>query len=206
MRKYRIWAVLAVFVVSFLFPRISQASSLLIGQLSFDDAGTGNAFDLNNYTDGLNDPDGIADNELFSGSLSVDIQGVGTRVYTYSDIDSLLTTGAVSPTIVVLPYSDDIVSATLTLNLSNSTGVSIFDDLSNPAVANLLAVLNTSLPPLVVGQDLTACDLAGDPCSQALISVDTAPIVTVIPEPDSLLLVTTGIGSAITMIRRRRNL
>lgn len=204
MKNYRFWPVLALFVVGFLFPRITRADSLLIGELSFDDVGTGNAFDLYNVTDGLSDPAGIADNDLFSGSLSVNIQGVGIQVYNYSGIDSLLT-GAVSPTIVVLPYSDDIVSAILTLTLGNSTGVNIFDDLGNPAVANLLTVPNTSLPPLVVGQYLTACDANGDPCSQALISVDTAPTVTAVPEPDSLLLVVTGIGSAITMIRRRRN-
>ena len=174
MRNFRCWPVVALLVVTFLFPRISQAESLLVGELSFDDIGTGDAFDLLNLTDGLVSPDGIADNELFSGSLSVNIQGVGTEVYTYSGIDSLVT-GVISPTIVVLPYSDDIVSATLTLTLGNSAGVNIFDDLGNPAVVNLLAVPNTSLPPLVAGRDLTACDANGDPCSQALISVDTAP-------------------------------
>jgi hypothetical protein len=203
MMRYRVWAVVAVFFVSFLFPWTSQASSLLVGELSFDDIGTGNALDLLNLTDGLSDPDGIADNELFSGSLSVNIQGLGTELYNYSGIDSLVT-GVVSPTIIVLPYSDGIVSAVLTLTLGNSTDVNIFDDSGNPAVANLLPVPDTSLPSLVVGQDLTACDAYGDPCSQALISVDTEPPSSPTPEPQSLWLVATGIGSTLSMIRCRR--
>jgi len=199
MRGFRSWVVLGAFAVGLLFPRAGHASDLLIGQLSFDDLGTGDAFDLDNFTDGLVNPDGIADNELFSGSLSVDIQGIGTQVYTFSDIDSLLT-GAVSPTIVVLPYSDDILSATLTLTLSNSTGVNIFDDSGNSAVADLLTIPDTPVTP---GVDLTFCDAAGDPCSPALIYVETAPPAAATPEPDSIWLVATGIGGAITMLRRR---
>jgi hypothetical protein len=209
MRLYRSWALFAVFAlfaVELVSPRTSRASDLLIGQLSFDDVGTGDAFDLNNFTDGLQSPDGIADNDLFSGSLTVDIQGVGDEVFNYSGIDSLLT-GAVSPTIVVLPYSDEIISATLTLSLSKTTGVNIFNDSGSPAVANLLGVPSTSLPPLVAGQDLTACDANGDPCSQANIYVNTAPPPPppgVTPEPESLWLVATGVCGAISLVRRRR--
>jgi hypothetical protein len=202
MRKYLSWAVFYVLGVGFLFMQTSRAETLLIGQISFDASGTDNTFDLYNLTDGLSNPDGIADNVLFSGSLAVDVLGVGTQVYTFSDIDSLLT-GVTSPTIIGLPTGDNILSATLTLTLSSSTGVNIFDDGGNPAVANLLAVPNISVP-ILSGSFLTPCDPQGDPCSQTNIYVDTAPAGSVIPEPGTLWLVTSGIVGVVASGRRWR--
>jgi hypothetical protein len=186
-----------------LSPRSGHAETLLIGELSFDDIGTGDAFDLSNFTDGLSPTDGIADDDLFSGSLSVNIQGMGNTVYVFSGIDSLLT-GAVSPTIVVLPYSDGVLSATLSLTLGSSTAVNILNSAGNPAVANLSAVPNTQISPSV-GTTLTPCDLAGDPCSLSLIDVNTvSPTTSITPEPGTLWLAASGIGSMAAIGRKRR--
>ena len=153
MRSYRFWPMLALVIVGFLSPRVTLADSLSIGQLSLDDVGTGNAFDLYNLTDGLNGFDDIADNDLFSGSLSVNIQGIGTQVFNYSGIDSVPHGGGLSDhrcAALLLRYSvgyPDVDAG------QRSTSVNISDDLGNPVVANLLTVSNISLPPLVVGQN-----------------------------------------------------
>ena len=92
MRKCLSRAVLAVIGIGFFLPQVSRADSLQIGYISFDDVGTGDAFDLYNFTDGfVGAPDSIVDNELFSGTLTVNIQGVGNKVYAFSNIDSILT-------------------------------------------------------------------------------------------------------------------
>lgn len=199
MRRIQGWIVFSLFVGAIIVPQKGWAESLFIGGISFDSTGLGtNTFDLNNFTDGFVSPDGIADSELFSGSLTVHFQGGSSSVYNFSGIDPL---GVVSPTIVTLPGTDNILSATLSLTLSNSIGVNIFDDLGNPVVANLASVPNITVAPLGGGTILTACDANGDPCSSSAVYVSTAPVTPTIPEPDTFWLVASG-GGALALRRR----
>jgi hypothetical protein len=197
MRMSLLYTLAAVLVVGLISPKTSRADSLLIGQISFDSGVSpdGSTFDLDNFTDGLIDPDGIADSELFSGALTVVSSG-GTKVYAFSDIDFN------GGTLATIAPGTDIVSATLALSLSNSTGVNIFDDGGNSAVANLQGVSNTDLPLVNLSQALTSCDGSGSPCSQAVIYVDTAPSGGVVPEPATLWLMLTGFSGAAALRRR----
>jgi hypothetical protein len=177
----------AVLSMMFYATGISKADTLTVGALLYD---TGvvpglDSFDLYNLTYGFQSPDGIADLELLSGSLTVDLSGGATAVYNFSDIDN---NGGTIAT--VLP-GEVIVSATLSVTLSNYIGVNILDDLGNPGVANLQAVSNTSLP--TVGSALFACDGSGSACSESIITVDTSPAVGAVPEPPPLLLMGTGL-------------
>lgn len=201
MKRILGWVISSLVVFGFLLPQNGRAESLFIGDISFDSTGLGtNTFDLFNFTDGFISPDGIADSELFSGSLTVNFQGGTHTAYNFSDIDAL---GAVSPTIVALPDTDNITSATLLITLSNSTGVNIFDDLGNPAVANLQSIPTISVLPLPGQTYLTPSDANGDPNSQTSIYVNTAPVNTSpTPEPDTFLLVASGLGGALAMRRR----
>lgn len=186
-------------------PTICRADTLLIGQISFDSGVSpdGNTFDLYNLTGGLIDPDGIVDNEVFSGTLAVMPVGGSTTVYTFSDIDD--TGGPSGGTIATLLSSEQIASATLSLTLGNSSGVNIYDDSGNPAVVDLLGVSDPSLP-LNGSLALTPCDGSGSTCSSAAIYVDTAPPVSPVPEPGTVWLALAGLGGLAAVGRRIRRM
>ncbi len=196
-------AILAVPAVCLVLPSsslVAQAltNPLTIGILSYDtgvDPGV-DTFDLYNLTGGVVSPDGIVDPETFSGTLTVDVSGVGDEVFDYSDVDIYgdnLTLASFLP-------STDILSAELTLVLSNSTAVNIVDDNGNPAVVNLNAVPDTTLSN--GGAALTACDGSGSPCSSEVISVTAVP-ETAVPEPSTLWLLAIGFGGLLLAAKRR---
>jgi hypothetical protein len=179
-------------------PAPALANPLLIGALSYD---TGvvpgvDTFDLYNLTGGVISPDGVVDPEVFSGTLTVDVAGVGDEVFTYNDVDIY----GDNATLASFLPSTDILSAELSLLLSNSAAVNVFDDNGNLAVANLSGVPETSLP-LNGGAQLTPCDGTGNLCSSAAIYVNAVP-ATSMPEPSALWLLASGLGSVLVVRRR----
>jgi hypothetical protein len=198
-------ASLAVLALCLVLPNSSLAdpapalsNPILIGALSYD---TGvvpglNTFDLYNLTGGVISPDGVVNPEVFSGTLTVDVAGVGNEVFTYSGVDIA---GDNAMLASFLPGTD-ILSAELTLLLSNSTAVNVFDDNGNQELANLSTVPGTSLP-LNGGAQLTPCDGTGNPCSDAAIYVNAAP-ATSVPEPSTLWLLASGLGGVLAVRRR----
>jgi hypothetical protein len=199
MRKSLLFAVVTVLAVGLALPNACRADSLLIGVVSFDSGvypGV-NSFDLYNLTGGEISPDGIADNEMYSGTLTVNVQGIGEEVFSYNNVDIY----GNNAMLAMFSPSANILSATLSLTLSNSTGVNIYDDDGNPAVANLEAVADTPLP-LNGGSELTPCDGSGSPCSEASVYVNTAPSVAVTPESSTFWLVLIGLGGAMAMRNR----
>lgn len=207
MRKILPNAAMAGFVICLGLPSSCLAgpilmNPLLIGAVSYD---TGvepgvNTFDLYNLTGSAISPDGIADAELFSGTLTVDVQGVGDEVFNYNGVDIF----GDNTTLASFVPSTDILSAVLSLTLSNSIGVNVFDDNGIPGVTNLEPVSDTILP-LNGGTQLTACDGSGSPCSAAPIFVNAAPAQSEVPEPSTLWLLASGLGSVLaTGCRFRR--
>jgi hypothetical protein len=191
----------AAFVFLLLSPTAGRADTLTIGYISFDSGVVDgeNSFDLYNFTGGLLEPgaDLVADDLLFSGVLTYDDGGT-THTVDFSNVD---VDGGSPTTIASVLSTDDILSASLALTLSNSTGVNIYDDGGNATIANLQSVPNTPLAgPLV------ACDGSGSyPCSNAIVTVDTAAagIPPTVPEPSSWMLLGTGLLGMVLMFKLR---
>jgi hypothetical protein len=194
----RLFALLAVFALGFACPRVGRADTLLLGDLSFDSGVSpdGNSFDLYNLTGGLIDPDGIIDDLEFSGTLVVTPASGPLETYTFSGIDDA------GGTIVTIPDDVDVVSAVLSITLSSTTGVNIYDDSGNPAVVSLASVDDVSLP-LNGLPALTPCDGSGSTCSSAAFYVDTAS-ASAVPEPATWELVLTGLAALAGCGRRLR--
>ena len=191
MRKSLSFAIVAVCALGLALPRTGLADTvtqpLLIGSLSFDSGIVPgyNSFDLTNLTGGIISPDGIADAETFSGTLTVDVSGVGNETYTYSGVDI----NGNNATLASFLPSADILSATLSLTLSNSTGVNVYGDHGGATVVNLEPVADTTLVSPATG-------------SAAAIYVNAEPTGTVIPEPSTLWLLGSGLASILATKRR----
>ena len=204
MRRY--WGVIAVFVLGLGAPMVGRADTqnpVLLGYLSFDTgiSPDGNSFDLYNMTGGFaGSPDSILDDLQFSGALTIAPTTGSPETFTFSGVEDLNLAGAT--TIVTIPDDLNITSAILSISLSNSTGVNIYDDSGNPAVVSLASVQDVSLP-LNGLSALTPCDGSGSPCSSTAIYVNV-PAPSSVPEPGTWSLVLTCMAAIAGGGRRLR--
>jgi len=200
----RLLFVVGIVVLGFGLPSASHADTLnplLIGYVSFDSGVSpdGNSFDLYNMTGGFaGPPDSIIDDLQFSGTLTVTPTTSNPETFTFSGVEDMNQAGPA--TLVTVPDDVTISSAVLSITLSNSTGVNIYDDNGNPAVVSLSPVGDVSLNGLPF---LTPCDGSGSPCSSAAVYVDAA-LPSSVPEPGTWNLVLTGMAALAGCGRRLR--
>jgi hypothetical protein len=197
MRRHLLTASLTLLLA--LWTRPAFADSVPIGEISFDvttQAGLGspgtNSFNLVDLTGPLSPTPGVATFITLSGQLTLMEGGVPTPQIIPFTNAGLLT----NPTDLLdnIPGDVQILSATLTGTLD--TTLVMLNGGSSPVT---LSSSFTVTDPFNGNVPLIACDSStGNPCSQGVLSASTSTV----PEPGTLLLLGSGLGSFLLWRRR----
>jgi hypothetical protein len=200
MRRHLLTASLTLLLA--LWTQSALADSVPLGQISFDStipAAGGlpgvNSFDLLNLTGGLISPPspGVVDVITLSGQLTL-TESVGGS--SSSQTISFAGVGPFSMDLFRISSDVQILSATLTGTLDNT--LVTLNGGSGPVT---LSSSFTVTDPFNGENGLIACDgTNGSTCSQGSLSVSTS--TSTVPEPGTLLLLASGLGSFLLWRRR----